>query len=154
MIKINFDGACEPNPDGTASCGWLIKKNNIILAKEGKIIGSGKGLTNNIAEYTALIKAIEALKKLDIDKEKVKICGDSNLVCNTVSKKWGWKGKNKKVWDPHKNKPHLKVLLDKVLKLLNDYDYEIVWAPREENSEADELSKKPLIEAGIVKSNT
>jgi ribonuclease HI len=151
MVEIYFDGACEPfNPGGTASYGWLIKKDGKILAKESKIIGKGEGMTNNVGEYTGLIKALESLQNFDIKNEKINIFGDSNLVCNTVAKKWGW-NKKKTKWIPHEDAPHLKPLLDKSLGLLANYSYEIKWIPREQNQEADDLSKSVLIEAGIIK---
>ena len=152
MIEIYFDGACEPfNPGGTASYGWLIKENGKILAQKGGIIGSGEGITNNVGEYTGLIKALEALQRLNVKEGKIEIFGDSDLVCNMVSKKWGWNEKKTK-WIPHKDSPHLKPLLDRVLGLLAGYDFEIKWVPREQNHEADKLSKRPLIEAGIIRS--
>lgn len=151
MIEIYFDGACEPfNPGGTASYGWIIKEKGKILAQEGEIIGSGEEMTNNVGEYTGLIKALEALQRLNIKKGKIEIFGDSNLVCNMVAKKWGW-NKKKTKWIPHKNMPHLKKLFDRTLDLLAIYNFEIKWVPREQNQEADNLSKCPLIKAGIIK---
>jgi len=150
MIKIYFDGACEPvNPGGTGSYGWLIKNGDMVLAREGEIIGSGEGMTNNIGEYTGLIKALEALQCINIQKEKIEIFGDSSLVCNMVSKKWGW-NKKKTKWIPHEDAPHLKPLLDRALSLLASYKFEIKWIPREQNQEADKLSKCPLIRTGIM----
>jgi ribonuclease HI len=90
---------------------------------------------------------VKAISNLNAG-EKIRICGDSNIVCNMVAKKWGWK---KKKWLPHKKAPHLKTLLDKTLNLLANYNYEVKWIPREENEEADILSKSVLIEAGIIK---
>jgi len=153
MIEIYFDGACEPiNPGGTASYGYLIKKNGKVIAKRSEIIGSGKGMTNNIAEYTGLIEVVKAISGLDT-KGKLMIYGDSNIVCYTVAKKWGW-NKKKTAWNPHRNAPHLKPLLEGALSLLKDFEYEIKWVSREENQEADELSKEPLIKAGIIKAET
>lgn len=152
MIEINFDGACGPfNPGGTASYGYVIKRSGKVLVKNSKIIGSGDGMTNNVAEYIGLLEAIKAIYQLHIEKEKVIIHGDSNLVCYTIGKKWGWKNKKKGIWDPHKNFPHLKAIVDQIMPLLKNLDYVIKWIPREENQEADDLSKKPLIEAGIIK---
>jgi ribonuclease HI len=153
-ITIYFDGACEPfNPAGTASFGWVIKDEGKIVAQEGGIIGSGNGMTNNVGEYTGLIKALEALQSLDIKSGKISIFGDSSLVCKMVSKEWGWNNKKTK-WIPHEDAPHLKKLLDRALGLLENYEFEINWIPRQENYEADELSKRPLVEAGIIKPET
>ncbi|MCK9198511.1 MAG: topoisomerase DNA-binding C4 zinc finger domain-containing protein [Bacteroidales bacterium] len=153
MIELFFDGACEPfNPNGTASCGFVIKKEGKIIAKGSKIIGEGEGMTNNVGEYHGLIEGIKAFCKLGIN-EKLLIYGDSNMVCSIVSKKWGW-NKKKTKWIPHKDVPHLKELLEEVMKILEQIDYEINWIPREKNQEADDLSKEPLLIAGIIKNNT
>jgi dTDP-4-dehydrorhamnose reductase len=60
-IVAYFDGLCEPNPGGVATYGFVVKK-------DGKKVHEGHGLagtpktpqaTNNVAEYTGLIKALE-----------------------------------------------------------------------------------------------
>lgn len=151
MLDLFFDGACEPfNPGGTASCGFVIKKDGKIIVQGSKIVGKGDGMTNNVAEYHGLIEGIKAFSRLNID-EKIIIHGDSSMVCNMVSKTWGWNNKKTK-WIGHKdNVPHLKLLLEEVLNLLEKVNYEIIWIPREENQEADDLSKEPLVLSGIIK---
>lgn len=150
MIEIYFDGACEPiNPGGTTSYGWIIKKDGKVIAKDAQIFGSGDGMTNNVAEYTGLIEAVKTVSNLNM-KEKLRICGDSKIVCYTIAKKWGW-NKKKTAWDPHKNASHLKSLLEKATDLLKNFEYEIKWVPREKNRQADDLSKEPLIKVGIIK---
>ncbi len=152
MIEIYFDGACGPkNPGGTAAWGFLIKKNGTTVFKNSKVIGSGEGMTNNLAEYHALLAALKFLttsNQPSIANHQLAIYTDSNLVYNMVAKKWGW-NKKKTVWHPHKNHPHLKKLLFETLELLKNFEYEIKWIPREKNQEADTLSKKPLQEMGI-----
>jgi len=143
MIEIYFDGACEPvNPGGTASYGYLIKNNGRIIKKESKIIGEGTGMTNNLAEYHGLLAALKYLSANKFAKSvnSLIIFTDSKLVFNMVAKNWGW-NKNKTVWHPHKNHPHLKKLLFDALKLLENFQYSIRWVPREQNQDADELSK-------------
>ena len=140
MLELYFDGACEPiNPGGTASYGWVIKKDGKDLQVGSGIIGSGNGMTNNVAEYIGLIKGLEEYKNLGLN-EKLIIKGDSSMFLNMVSGKWGW-NKSRTTWNPHKKMPHLKDLLDKALKLLKDIEYEVQWVPREENKQADALSK-------------
>jgi ribonuclease HI len=59
--EVYFDGLCQPcNPGGTACYSFIIKN------EEGHTIHSEHGLaaydsTNNIAEYTGLLKALEWL---------------------------------------------------------------------------------------------
>lgn len=153
MIKLYFDGACEPiNPGGTASYGYLIKKDGKTINQGSGIVGTGGGMTNNVGEYHGLIEGIKTLSNLNI-KEKVIIHGDSNIVCYTVAKKWGW-NKRKTLWNPHEKAPHLKKLLEETLKLLENLDYEIEWVPRENNLDADNLSKEPLVKIGIIKADS
>ena len=109
-------------------------------------------MTNNVGEYRGLIEGIKALPEFSL-KEKIVIHGDSSIVCKIVSKEWGW-NKKKTKWLPHKDAPHLKPLLEETLSLLKGFEYEIKWIPREENQEADELSKKPLVKAGIIKAES
>lgn len=140
MIQLFFDGACEPiNPGGTASFGWLLKENKKTILSGYGVVGKGVGMTNNLAEYTGLIEGIKAYLSLK-RKEKLLICGDSTLICNMLSKKWGW-NKKKTRWNPHPHFPHLKKLLYEAFSLLTDIDYEVKWLPREQNQQADDLSK-------------
>lgn len=143
MIELYFDGACEPiNPGGTASYGWLLKKNGKTIDSGSGIVGTGEGMTNNVAEYYGLIEGVKAYSAKNF-KEKLVIKGDSNLVINMVKKDWGW-NKKKTVWKPHDKMPHLKDLLDQVHQLLEKIEFEAHWVPRELNSEADALSKRHL----------
>ena len=140
MIELYFDGACEPfNPGGTASYGWLLKKDGKEIKSGHGVVGSGEGMTNNVAEYSGLIYGLEEFLKLNL-QEKLLIKGDSNMVINMISGKWGW-NKKKSKWQPHEKLPHLKELLNQALSLLKKIEYEVEWIPREENKEADALSK-------------
>ena len=149
-MLIYFDGAIRPkNPGGTAAYGWIIKTTSGITLQSGhENIGSDEGMTNNIAEYTGLLKALQWLMTSGFfdGNEKIHIRGDSALVCNMVSKKWGWEKTKEGVrtgrWTPHEKFPRLKKLLLEIIDLLqtNYIDYVVEWVPREQNTEADELS--------------
>lgn len=133
MIEIYFDGLCEPiNPNGVATYGFVIYQDTIYqdvicIKKEGKVIGEGKGMTNNVAEYTALIKALEWLDTQDIH-DRITIYGDSKLVINQVNGLWKVKSETSKKYVP--------VVRD----LIKNKDVRLKWIPREKNSEADTLS--------------
>lgn len=60
MIYTNSDGGCRGNP-GPGAIGLIIRKDGQILTKYSKFIG--RNVTNNIAEYEALIKALELSSK-------------------------------------------------------------------------------------------
>jgi len=60
MIYTNSDGGARGNP-GPGAIGIIVRKDGEILTKYSAKIG--EHVTNNIAEYTALIKALELAQK-------------------------------------------------------------------------------------------
>lgn len=123
---LYFDGACEPkNPGGIATFGWLIFQADKRLAWGYGEAKRGEGATNNLAEYYALLHALQAAKDLSITPDIIK--GDSQLVVNQVNGQWAI------------NKPHLAALVSEV-KELNPIL--LTWIPREQNEAADSLSRK------------
>jgi ribonuclease HI len=97
-IQVYFDGLCQPyNPGGIACYAF------VILAKKGheqkQQQYSEYGLaaepfsdnaTNNVAEYTIIIKALEWLleKNNYNNNQKIIIRGDSQLVINQIKSKY------------------------------------------------------------------
>jgi ribonuclease HI len=140
LIEVYFDGLCQPvNPGGIACYAFLIRQN-------GKIIHSEYGLaakpysqdsTNNVAEYTALIKALEWLVQNKV-QEIIRISSDSKLVVSQMN--GGYKVKSKRIIPLYSQAMALKNSLPNV---------EIVWVPREENREADALTNRAYKEARI-----
>ncbi|HXV46581.1 MAG TPA: ribonuclease HI, partial [Nitrososphaera sp.] len=96
MIEVYFDGLCQPvNPGGIACYAFVVKN-------DGKTIHSGYGVagepfskdsTNNVAEYTALVKAFEWLVAYNHVRDKVVINSDSQLVVNQLQGNYKVKGK-------------------------------------------------------------
>jgi ribonuclease HI len=136
MFICYFDGACLPkNPGGIPSYGWVI-------TNEGKEIENGYGKlsdlcekhrTNNAAEYAGLLNLLRRLDELCL--KNCLINGDSQLVINMASSKWG---KDK----PHDGLPHLLEPLLECRELVKKGEHHLKWIPREQNFRADELSKK------------
>ena len=130
MIEAYFDGLCEPNPGGVATYGFVVKR-------DGKKIHEGHGLagtpktpqaTNNVAEYTGLIKTLEWLLSQK-PKETVIIRGDSDLVIKQV--KGLYKVKSGLLAPLH----------GQVMDLLEKLpDLTIEWIQRERNADADRLT--------------
>ena len=79
MIQTNSDGGARGNP-GPGAIGVIVRKGNEVKIRYSS--GIGKMVTNNQAEYEALIKALElALKVLEEEKKKEIECFlDSELV--------------------------------------------------------------------------
>ena len=134
-LVINTDGASRGNP-GPASIGFIIKTDSgVILHQEGKAIGEA---TNNVAEYTAVFKALEYVKKYLSKKpiNGISFFLDSMLVVEQLSGRY--KIKNN----------HLKSIFDQVKSLeleLGKITYTHV--PREQNFIADRLANKALDDA-------
>jgi ribonuclease HI len=83
MIYTNSDGGARGNP-GPGAIGIIIRKDNEILTKYSQFIG--RNVTNNIAEYEALIKALELASKFT--KEEVTCILDSELVVKQLLGKY------------------------------------------------------------------
>lgn len=73
-VVVFADGACRGNP-GPASYGLVAYHNNKIIHTESVYIGEA---TNNIAEYKALIAALQYANKLQHHESEIKM--DSQLV--------------------------------------------------------------------------
>lgn len=141
-IKCFFDGACEPaNPNGNMGIGAYAIQNGQRIWEFSDAIKLGergyKSTSNNVAEYLALKACLEWCIE-NQHTSRVKIFGDSKLVIKQMSKIWVIRGG---VYKP---------IAETCLKLLNHFeDIKFHWIPREQNSEADILSKKTLLEKGI-----
>ncbi len=128
--EIYFDGACMPfNPGGVASYGFVIKFGGKTVKGSG--IASEKG-TNNIAEYTALIKALE--KALELGVEEAVVKGDSQLAIRQMQGIYAVRS------------PNIIPLYERAAELAKRFKkIRFEWIPREENEEADSLSTKAYI---------
>ncbi len=83
MIFTNSDGGARGNP-GPGAIGIIVRENEKILTKYSAKIG--KLVTNNIAEYEALIKALELASKYTNDELTCFL--DSELVVNQLLGKY------------------------------------------------------------------
>lgn len=83
MIFTNSDGGARGNP-GLGAIGVIVRDGEKILSKYSAKIG--KFVTNNIAEYEALIKALELASKYT--KDELTCFLDSELVVNQLLGKY------------------------------------------------------------------
>jgi len=134
-ILMKVDGACYPNP-GNMAIGIVIYKDGELFNKISEAIGYG---TNNIAEYKALIRGLEEVKK--INPERIDVYCDSQLVVMQLNKKY--KIKNKGIIP----------LFNQVEEIVQTIPGKIyfIWDRRDNNFVADSLAKKALVEEEIVK---
>ena len=129
-LKIFIDGACQPNP-GNGGIGIFIDSKEI---REEFSLPLKGIVTNNIAEYEALIFTLDLIFKKYNSFKQIKIFSDSKLVCMQFNKKWKCKDQN------------LKSLLEKAHVISSKISTEIILTsiPREENKIADELAKNGI----------
>ncbi|HJH30692.1 MAG TPA: ribonuclease HI family protein [Methanosarcinaceae archaeon] len=137
MDILNFDGACDKNPDGRMGFGWVFRLDGQLINGNGQRTPKS-GNTNNVAEYTALKKGLEHYIRLN-GKGPLLVKGDSKLVINQMAGKW-------KI-----SNTALRQLATQINKFIDKHDLIIKyeWIPREKNSIADNLaapkaSSKPL----------
>jgi ribonuclease HI len=111
--RFHIDGA-GARPDGTGSgFAW------VRLGTERQRVHREDGLTNNAAEYRALLSVLRYLAA----GRRARIFTDSQLVCEQYNGRWAI------------NDPKLVTLLTQARDLIEDKELEIEvrWIPREEN---------------------
>jgi ribonuclease HI len=123
MLTIFTDGASLGNP-GPMGIGIVIYRDGFIVEELSEYLGHG---TNNIAEYNAVIKALETAHSMGETEVHVKT--DSQLVVRQLNGEY-------KVKDPE-----LKPLKERIGHLCKGLKVHFEHIPREKNSEADRLSK-------------
>lgn len=123
---IFCDGASSGNP-GDSGVGVVI-----IIGDHKYTISEYIGkATNNIAEYTALIRGLQDAKRHGADA--VDVCTDSELMVKQIKGQYRVKSEN------------LIKLYEQAISLLTGFkSYSIMHIPREKNTEADNLAKKGL----------
>lgn len=127
-LFIYTDGACRGNP-GEGGIGVVIKDDEgNTIKKISRYIGK---TTNNIAEYTALLSALKAIK--DYTPDCIKIHSDSELLVNQMGGRYSVKNLA------------LYKLYSKALVLIDKYSrVEFEHIPRHENKEADFLANNAI----------
>ncbi|ABE49747.1 ribonuclease HI [Methylobacillus flagellatus] len=136
VIEIYADGACKGNPGPGGWGAWLS-----FAGHEKELWGGELVTTNNRMELTAVIRALEALKR----QCSVRIYTDSVYVQKGITE-WvhSWKARN---WLTSDRKPVKNVDLWKALdSLVQQHQVEWVWvkghAGNVGNERADALANK------------
>jgi len=128
-LRLRTDGAARGNP-GPAGAGILIEDDQgIRLQARHKWLGQ---MTNNQAEYHALIEGLKAVK--DWKPDRLEIYLDSKLVVEQIKGQYKIK------------EPELQKLYAQATQLLDGLQYEIKHVAREENRGADHLANMAIDE--------
>jgi len=126
-VTVYVDGLAEPSNPGTGTYGYLIYDGETKIAEGSGL--AGYNVTSNFAEYTALAEALKKLKSLRMEGD-VLVKSDSKLLVGQMAE--GWKIKGGMYVEKLKESRDL-------LKEFGSIRFE--WIPREQNSEADLLTR-------------
>lgn len=143
QYTLHFDGACKVNPGGPAGWGWILRETTADCRQVKPVSDCGviclPDVTNNIAEWTGLSEGLQYAAN-NLARCDLEVYGDSRMVIEQVTCNW------------RVRKRHLLPYAERCWGLLDRLsDGAVVvkfeWVPREENGEADLLSKS-VIELG------
>ena len=123
-VTINCDGAARGNPGPAGAGSVVVDEDGTVLAEVAEGLGE---TTNNVAEYTAVIRGLEEAERLGA--REVLLRSDSQLLINQLTGRYRVKA------------PHLQPLHRRVRDLMRAFDrVDLEHVPRERNTAADALA--------------
>lgn len=124
---LRTDGGSRGNP-GPAGAGFVIEREGEIVCRGGRFLGS---VTNNVAEYEALIWGLENVSAMGFGS--VTVYADSELLVKQVNGQYRVKNEG------------LKPLFARALKLLREFTtFKVSHVRREFNKDADEMANQAM----------
>ena len=127
VITLYVDGAAKGNP-GPAGIGVRVELEGEVLAEYSGFLGKA---TNNVAEYKALIKGLEIVRKLGATR--VDAISDSELIVRQMNGRY--RVKSAALAPLHKNAREFAGSLDR---------FRIRHVSRTENQHADRLANQGI----------
>jgi ribonuclease HI len=150
MYNLQFDGLFRgfPGEEVTVSkagflCyGWIILRDETLIARGHGAYARGKDASSNIAEYLALIEGLDALTYLGVTEEIIQITGDAKCVIDQMQGL------------ACVNSPNIKPLYRRAVRLADHFHYLIwEWTPRRNNRLADSLTRRALQQIRMDRKN-
>ena len=127
-IVAHIDGGSRGNPGPAAAGFTLTDTAGTQLQAKGIVLGR---TTNNVAEYTGLVKALEAASQ--IGAEQLVVFSDSELLVRQINGEYKVKSKL------------LKPFFEQAVSLLESFkNWQVRHVRRENNVEADKLVNQAL----------
>jgi probable phosphoglycerate mutase len=123
-VIVACDGASRGNPGPAGAGAQITDGDGAVLAEVAEGLGE---TTNNVAEYTAVIRGLE--RALELGAREVLLRSDSQLLINQIEGRY-------RVRTPHLQPLHRRVR--ELARRFERIDYEHVR--RERNTEADRLA--------------
>jgi len=129
-VIVACDGASRGNPGPAGAGAQITDADGVVLAEVAEGLGTA---TNNVAEYTAVIRGLE--RALELGAASVLLRSDSQLLINQLTGRYRVKS------------PHLQPLHRRVRQLAAGFDsIEFEHVRRERNTEADRLANQGVDE--------
>ena len=123
------------NPGGTATYGYTVRNETDVVRRFG-VVGHGPKMSNNVAEYAALCEALTFLVSKKLITIPTEVRSDSRLLVNQMNGHW---------------KVRRGLYVKKYLEakdLVGQFErITFKWISREDNGEADALSREAYSEA-------
>jgi ribonuclease HI len=130
-LVIHVDGGARGNPGPAAVAAVASTPDGDVVGERNEYIGE---TTNNVAEYRAVLLALELARELGANE--VEIVGDSELVARQIGGEYKVKHAG------------LKPLFAETMEKLRSFDsWSVRNVRREHNARADELVNEALDEA-------
>ena len=127
---VACDGASRGNPGPAGAGAQITDPDGVVLAEVTEGLGE---TTNNVAEYTAVIRGLE--RALELGAGSVLLRSDSQLLINQLTGRYRVRS------------PHLQPLHRRVRELAAGFDsIEYEHVRRERNTEADRLANQGVDE--------
>jgi ribonuclease HI len=127
-VVVHVDGGARGNPGPAAAAAIASEPAGEVLAERAQLIGS---VTNNVAEYRALLLGLELARELGADE--VAVIGDSELIAKQVT--GAYKVKH----------PSMRPLHAEAMQALRGFaSWTIATVPRARNAQADALVNATL----------
>lgn len=129
VFRIEADGGSRGNPGDSGSGAVIIDlATGELLAEIAEFIGTA---TNNVAEYRAVLAAVQLSALID-ESAELQIALDSKLVVEQMSGRW--KIKNDALFE----------LANQLQNAIARRKVEFAWMPREQNFRADALANEAM----------
>lgn len=134
MIEIFTDGLAEPSNPGIGTYGFVVYRDGRELRRSHGF--DGFPVTNNHAEYAGLIEALKSVH--EFSDEEILVKSDSKMLVNQMLGQWKV---SKKAYNDQTEGSYADKYLEarEIARKFTRLTFE--WIPREQNSEADELSR-------------
>src|SRR5581483_8105459 len=127
IATIHTDGAARGNP-GPAACAYVIERPGHPTVEHAERLGTA---TNNVAEYTALVRALE--RAVELGLRRLAVFSDSELMVKQFNGEYSVKN------------PDLRELYDEARALARRFDgVTLSHVRRADNRRADQLCNAVL----------